>query len=216
MRFGLIFMAILLLIGLLVSTRRQVSDIVLLTKTLLSTIFLLTALTTPHLHLTYSWSIIVALAFCLAGDVCLVFESRKAFLAGLVVFLIGHLVYVVAFFKIAGVSAWTIGSLAVAGMVSGAVYVWLRPHLGSMQKPVIAYIAVITLMVAGAGSVAGNTGFSTAGRWLVGGGAVLFYLSDLFVARNQFVQEAFVNRAVGLPLYYLGQFLLAFSVGQIG
>jgi hypothetical protein len=42
-----------------------------------------------------------------------------------------------------------------------------------------------------------------------------FYLSDLFVARQRFVAPAFANRLYGLPLYYLGQFLLAFSVGRI-
>jgi len=208
-------MAIMLLIGLLVSTKRQIFDIGLLTKILLSAIFVLAALTTPHLNLTYSWLIIIALAFCLAGDICLAFDSRKAFLSGLVVFLLGHLVYVAAFFNIAKVNAWTIGSLVVAGAVSGAVYAWLKPHLGTMQMPVIAYMVVITVMVAGAGSVAGDSRFPAIGRWLVAGGAVLFYLSDLFVARHQFVQKAFFNRAAGLPLYYLGQFLLAFSVGQI-
>jgi len=216
MRFGLIFMAIMLLIGLLVSIKRQIFDIALLTKTLLSAIFVLAALTTPHLNLTYSWLIIIALAFCLAGDICLAFDSRKAFLSGLVVFLLGHLVYVAAFFNIAKVNAWTIGSLVAAGAVSGAVYTWLKPHLGTMQRPVIAYMVVITVMVAGAGSVAGDSHFPAIGRWLVAGGAVLFYLSDIFVARHQFVQEAFFNRAAGLPLYYLGQFLLAFSVGRIG
>ena len=44
-------------------------------------------------------------------------------------------------------------------------------------------------------------------------GAIAFYLSDLFVARDRFLKNDFINRLVGLPLYYLGQFLLAFSVG---
>ncbi|MDD3992851.1 MAG: hypothetical protein PHV70_11955 [Desulfobacteraceae bacterium] len=38
-------------------------------------------------------------------------------------------------------------------------------------------------------------------------------MSDLFVARQRFVAPAFSNRLLGLPLYYIGQFLLAFSVG---
>jgi uncharacterized membrane protein YhhN len=46
----------------------------------------------------------------------------------------------------------------------------------------------------------------------VGVGASLFYLSDLFVARNRFVKKEYVNRLVGLPLYYTGQYLLALSV----
>ncbi len=216
MRLGIIVAAIVLMITLLVSIKRQLSGIALITKTFLSVIFVLTALTAPHLNQTYSWTIVIGLVFCLAGDVFLAFDSRRSFLAGLAVFLVGHLVYAGAFFTIAPVSSWSIGFLAVAGAVSGAVYAWLKPHLGSMQGPVIAYIVTITIMVAGAGSVAAVCRFSASGRWLVATGAILFYLSDLFVARHQFVQSAFFNRAAGLPLYYLGQFFLAFSVGRIG
>ena len=42
-------------------------------------------------------------------------------------------------------------------------------------------------------------------------GRIFFYISDLFVARNRFLKREFFNRLVGLPLYYTGQFLLAFS-----
>lgn len=216
MQFGMIFIAILLLITLLVSIKRQLSNTTLVAKSLLSAIFVLTALTTPHLNPAYSRLIVIGLVFCLAGDICLVFNSRKAFLAGLSVFLLGHLVYVAAFFCIANINVWGVFSLTVAGTISGSVYAWLKPHLGSMKGPVIAYVVTITVMVAGAGSVAGVSHFSATGRWLVAGGAIFFYLSDLFVARHQFVKDAFFNRAAGLPLYYLGQFFLAFSVGQIG
>ena len=40
--------------------------------------------------------------------------------------------------------------------------------------------------------------------------------TDLFVARERFVVKSFTNKLVGLPLYYGGQFLLAFSVGLVG
>ena len=212
----MIFIAILLLITLLVSIKRQLSNTTLVAKSLLSAIFVLTALTTPHLNPAYSRLIVIGLVFCLAGDICLVFNSRKAFLAGLSVFLLGHLVYVAAFFSIANINVWGVFSLAVAGTISGIVYAWLKPHLGSMKGPVIAYVVTITVMVAGAGSVAGVSHFFATGRWLVAGGAIFFFLSDLFVARHQFVKDTFFNRAAGLPLYYLGQFFLAFSVGQIG
>jgi uncharacterized membrane protein YhhN len=74
---------------------------------------------------------------------------------------------------------------------------------------VLSYIAVITVMVWGALSV-------VIGGWAparVAAGAVLFYLSDLAVARERFVAHSFTNRAVGLPLYYVGQLLLASTTG---
>jgi len=44
-------------------------------------------------------------------------------------------------------------------------------------------------------------------------GAVLFWLSDLAVARDRFVRPGFVNPLVGLPLYYAAQLLLASAAG---
>ncbi len=216
MRHGIFFIAVLLLITLLISIRRQMTDIALLAKTLLSALFVLTALMTPHPNLTYSWLIIIGLTICLIGDICLAFDSRRAFMAGLAVFLAGHLVYVCAFFSVAPISLWTWGTLAAVGIISSAVFIWLAPHLGAMRIPVLAYISAITLMVTGALSLAGLQTVSPGGRSLIIGGAVFFYLSDLFVARQQFVRDTFLNRAAGLPLYYLGQFLLALSVGRFG
>jgi hypothetical protein len=43
-------------------------------------------------------------------------------------------------------------------------------------------------------------------------GSVLFYLSDLFVARQKFVVSEFVNILLGLPLYFLAQILIASSI----
>jgi len=103
----------------------------------------------------------------------------------------------------------------VALIVSGAVFFWLRLHLGAMLIPVAAYIIVISVMVIGAGTVLGDTGVDSTGRLAVLIGAVCFYVSDLFVARDRFLESQFVNRLIGLPLYYGGQFVLAFSVGLI-
>jgi uncharacterized membrane protein YhhN len=52
------------------------------------------------------------------------------------------------------------------------------------------------------------------GPWIVAAGAVLFYLSDLAVARDRLVAKTFGSRTWGLPAYYFGQFLLALTVGR--
>jgi uncharacterized membrane protein YhhN len=67
-------------------------------------------------------------------------------------------------------------------------------------------------MLSGAWSVFVDSGLTTSGRIMVVGGALLFYISDLFVARDRFIKKEFLNRLIGLPLYYAGQFILAFSV----
>ncbi|MDA0700641.1 MAG: lysoplasmalogenase family protein, partial [bacterium] len=43
-------------------------------------------------------------------------------------------------------------------------------------------------------------------------GALLVVGSDLAVARERFVTAGFVNKAVGLPTYYLGQTLVALAL----
>ena len=43
-------------------------------------------------------------------------------------------------------------------------------------------------------------------------GAVMFYLSDLSVARERFVRSGFVNRIWGLPAYYVAQLILAWTI----
>jgi uncharacterized membrane protein YhhN len=98
---------------------------------------------------------------------------------------------------------------------STGVYLWLRPHLGRMHGPVVAYMIVITIMVCMAWGLSGNQLLHISGRCLALIGAISFYLSDLFVARDRFLQASFLNRLVGLPTYYAGQFLLAFSVGLL-
>jgi uncharacterized membrane protein YhhN len=124
--------------------------------------------------------------------------------------------YVLCFFSAADINQWTwIGCLA-AALVSGLVFFWLRPHLGSMLAPVAAYVVVISVMVVGAWTMLGDSSLNFAGRLAAFIGAVSFYLSDLFVARDRFLKTEFTNRLIGLPLYYLGQFLLAFSAGLLG
>ncbi|OQY43225.1 MAG: hypothetical protein B6240_12915 [Desulfobacteraceae bacterium 4572_87] len=58
-------------------------------------------------------------------------------------------------------------------------------------------------------------GLAFTGRMLAFCGALSFYISDLFVARDRFVKKKPINRILGLPLYFGGQFLLAFSIGYL-
>ena len=140
----------------------------------------------------------------------------RGFLAGLVVFLIGHILYVLAFNDLVRFTEIAPLLLIGIGVFSSAVFAWLRPHLGSLQLPVSAYVLVITAMLWSACAVYFETAQSQDFRLLALVGATAFYFSDLAVAIEQFVHSSFTNRAWGLPLYYLGQFLLAFSISNFG
>lgn len=145
--------------------------------------------------------VLAALLLSLLGDALLLSAARPMFLAGLVAFLLAHVAYAAAFLGRAPLPLWPLLPLV---LLVGLVLRWLWPHLGSMKGPVVAYCLVIAAMVAAAMGVA-----STAVRV----GAVLFFLSDLLVARDRFVAEGLANRLVGLPLYYAAQLLLASAVG---
>ena len=204
-----------LLAGLLYCEKKEFFKAKLVVKTALSSLFILTAVVQLHPIMSYYRFILLGLILCLAGDVFLALPREKMFRYGLVAFLLGHLFYVFAFLYVAGINYWTFIGLAISMIISGGVYFWLRPHLGAMKIPVLCYIIVITTMVAGAWTVVAAGGLAACGRMLVFVGALGFYFSDIFVARHRFLKAEFFNRLAGLPLYYSGQFLLAFSVGML-
>ena len=82
---------------------------------------------------------------------------------------------------------------------------WLLPHIPShMRVPSVAYLVVISIMVAfafGASMSGANIWFFVA--------ALAFYTSELAVARNHFIKTEFINRAWGLPFYYAAQLIFA-------
>jgi uncharacterized membrane protein YhhN len=211
----IIVLALILLVGLLYFEKTAYLKGKLPIKTLLSGLFILAALVQPHPIAGYFYLLLVGLIFCLGGDVFLALPQEKMFLLGLVSFLLGHVFYVICFFYVANISHWTWIGCLMGLLFSGLVFLWLRPHLGAMLMPVMAYIIVITVMVIGAWTVVGDAKLNLPGRLMVWIGALSFYLSDIFVARDRFMKSEFSNRFIGLPLYYFGQFMLAFSLGYL-
>jgi uncharacterized membrane protein YhhN len=185
-------------------------------KFILSSLFISLAFVQTALDPRYAAAVIGGLTLCLVGDVALAVPGQTAFRIGLVAFLLGHVGYIVAFTMLArpGVAMWVTAMAAVP--VSTFVYARLLPFLDGMRHAVMGYVVVITLMLITAGALYGASGYSATGRLLVINGALAFYLSDLFVARQRFVHASFYNRLIGLPLYYLGQFQIAYSIGLMG
>ena len=213
--FVFFILAAILLLVLLVYEKREEEKPRLIAKTILSCLFVFVAFLQPSPVPSYGNFILIGLIFCLAGDVCLALPGDKIFRAGLVAFLVGHIFYVIGFTYLVPVSNWFIPGAILFWVFSLLVFLWLRPHLKAMMVPVVVYILVITVMASGAWAVFDKSASAFWGRIFVFVGALLFYVSDVFVARNQFVKREFLNRLIGLPLYYAGQFLLAFSVGLL-
>lgn len=168
-------------------------------KSLCSLGFLLFALSLG-LDSLFAQLVFAGLLLSALGDVLLLLASSRAFLAGLGAFLLAHLAYLGAFLQAGVPSLWGLLLVLLAG------YFWMRwlwPYLAGWRGPVLAYGVVISLMLwVGLGVP----------RPEVRLGALLFYLSDLFVARQRFVVQQPLNPLLGLPLYYAAQYLLAGSV----
>ncbi len=210
----IIALAAILLPLLLVLEASQNRKAMVPTKTLLSALFVIAAFTQPHPLASYFRFLVAGLILCLCGDICLALPQKQMFLLGLIFFLIGHVSYVLGFFSAADVSMWTWAGSLVVLAISSLIYRWLRPYLGTMNLAVLLYVIVISVMIAGAWTVLGDSRLAQSGRIMIFIGALAFYFSDIFVARDRFIRGEFPNRLIGLPLYYAGQFLLAFSVGQ--
>ncbi len=174
-------------------------------KPIASTGFLLSAWQHGALDTAYGRAVMVALALSWCGDVLLIPKAKRAFLFGLFAFLLGHVAFAAAFVT-RGV-AWSAAAVTLAGLCAPLVLVgrWLMPSVPSKMKvPVMAYMAVITAMVAlSCGTVASR------GDVRVFAAAVAFYLSDLSVARDRFVAQGFGNKLWGWPLYFGAQLVFA-------
>jgi uncharacterized membrane protein YhhN len=196
-----------------------------------STGFIATAVTAGAVDTPYGRWVLAALCLGWVGDIALVSARRQWFLLGLGAFLLSHVTYIVAFTRVRPEALAAVLVAAALVMPAGLVARWLWPHLGrDMRGPVLAYIAVITAMVAAAaGAVAGSGPAGPSIAALTAGGppahwvwqvavmcaAVAFYLSDVSVARDRFVAPGFDNRIWGLPLYYAAQLLFALSTGWL-
>jgi uncharacterized membrane protein YhhN len=180
-------------------------------KPLAASCFIVLAVLNGAVDSNYGLWLLAGLCLCMAGDILLIPDSEACFKAGLTSFLLGHLLYAVAFLHLpwntyaAGLAVLPVALLAVLALR------WLQVHLtADMVVPVRAYILVISLMLLAASSTLGSSG----GLWIAVG-AWGFAFSDLAVARHQFIKAQPLNRLWGTPLYFGSQMLLALSPALI-
>jgi uncharacterized membrane protein YhhN len=180
------------------------------TSTVLVIVVALLSLLTPEARPSFTLWATVGLILSLGGDVALMLRTERMFLIGLVLFLLAHVVYAVAFTVPNGFHPEDLISAAVLLILAAAVYAYLLPGLGAMKGPVLFYILVISFMVNRAVSTFFGGTFSPAQAWLLTLGASFFWLSDLMLAVNRF-RRPFKAEATSLFFYYAGQLLIALS-----
>jgi uncharacterized membrane protein YhhN len=199
----LIVLTISAVVVLIVADKRGARPIAALAKVVASISFLALAFTRDVFASTPGGILFAGLVLSFVGDVALLSKEKRPFLIGLGAFLLAHVAYAIAFVARGIDTRMLPYSLTLLSVFAVVVLRWLYPHVkSSMRIPVVAYVIAISVMVALAGALIG-TGSST----LVNG-AILFMISDVFVARERFVKPGGINRPIGLPLYYAGQILL--------
>jgi uncharacterized membrane protein YhhN len=142
---------------------------------------------------------VVALLASLAGDVFLMLP-RDRFVAGLASFLLGHLAYTIGLLQLGSSAAGFLAGVVVVGLVVpllgtrivGAV----RSRQPELLLPVVAYVAVISMMVVSAG---------VSGEPVALAAAVSFYASDALIAWTRFVSDVRFGRVAVMVTYHLAQ-----------
>jgi len=171
--------------------------------------FVAAAVGAGALRSRYGRLMLVGLVLCAVGDLV----GPHNFYYGMYAFLAAHLAFVPAFLTRArGAPAGRKQVRIAALLVGGATVVlilWLYPYLPGIQRVgIVLYALVIGAFVIAAFAVR----LRSLGAQAAAVGAVVFYISDIFVANWEFVVTDSWNAFVAYPLYYSACLLLAASV----
>lgn len=161
--------------------------------------------------------IAIGLAFGLVGDVLLNLRfvlktnGQKAFLLGILAFLVGHILYLCALlpFAVNTVLCVCIGAVLAAGLLA---YIFKTMDVKIAFKIFgVFYLSAVIIMTVIAIGIAIATGDTRDIVYAVG--AVLFTASDIVLIFNTFSGVTrFSLRITNLSLYYIGQLLIAMSL----
>ena len=168
-----------------------------------------------HSDYMRSW-FLPALFFSLCGDVFLMFSGNKYFLLGLVSFLIAHICF------IAGLnSALPPAGVWVIVLAVAFIYTLIYPKIDRELKqqgnrelriPAAIYSIILCLMVVSAWTVLLRNGWSITAQIVVVSGGTLFFISDLLLAWNRFVNHTHQRDVAVMVTYQLAQVLLTASI----
>jgi uncharacterized membrane protein YhhN len=151
------------------------------------------------------------LIFSWGGDVILEFSkvNTDLFVAGLLCFLLAHVMYFIVFITTPGKNSilssrlwmWVPVFIYGIGLVS-----YLYGDLAEMKLPVIIYAIVILTMLSGA--INRKDKVNQRSYLLVLGGAILFVISDSAIAINKFSLQFESSGIVIMSTYILAQYLI--------
>jgi uncharacterized membrane protein YhhN len=142
-------------------------------------------------------------------------KGQLVFLVGILVFLAGHVLYLVAVMGMVS-SPWLCVGIGV--VLTALLMVWILRKITAKTAFKIfgvVYIGAVVLLnvVAFSNLVTSPSAFTA----VFAGGALLFLLSDIVLILNTFGKETKQSlRITNISLYYVGQLLIALSLKFLG
>jgi uncharacterized membrane protein YhhN len=165
----------------------------------------------------------LGILFSMVGDIALLSASNRMFMIGLIAFLLTHIFYLVGFKnELLNLSVWSfllmffifINGLRLLRRIAAAMR---TKGENGLVIPVVVYGLIISLMLYAAMSTIYDPAWTNAASALVSIGALLFWISDLFLAWNKFVSPIKNGRVPSILAYHLGQIgLIAGVISQLG
>ncbi|WP_298518439.1 lysoplasmalogenase [uncultured Kordia sp.] len=165
-------------------------------------------------HLTSSLKLItiLALLFSLSGDVLLMFvtSSETFFIAGLVSFLLAHIMYILVFLRNRNTKMNNFPFIALLLVYATGLFWLIKDGLGDLLIPVLVYMAVILTMA--------TTAFLRkemvlhVGYVYVFVGAIFFMLSDSLLAINKFHYTLPFSNLSIMSTYALAQLFIVLGI----
>lgn len=206
---------VIVIIELFSSTIKALSDLHHIAKPLIvGSLLLFFFLNGTHLTSITRRFMILALCFSLAGDILIMFDdiSINYFLAGLISFLLAHIMYIYLFLNKRNnkIKPIVYTSLLVFYAI-GFLYI-LKDRLDSMLIPVTIYMLAILSMAISASLRKNNV--SNISYSLVLIGTLLFMVSDSFIAINKFYTPVFSEHLIIMSTYALAQYCIVMGVLQ--
>ena len=138
-------------------------------------------------------------------------KGQLIFLVGIVVFLSGHILYLIAILK----GAAPLWICVIIGVILTALLMkWIFARITAKKAfKIFGVFYLGAIMIMNAVAIGNVLTLGTPFTKLFALGAVLFLISDIVLILNTFGNESkFSLRIVNLSLYYIGQLLIALSL----
>jgi len=156
----------------------------------------------------YSYLILSGLCLSLLGDVLIMLPGNKLMKPGLLAFLTGYLLYILALRRNIQIASYL--PLAVLVALGAVIYLYLYTRLEKMRVPVLIYVVVVSVLVWLA--ISRYLSLQDQKSLLACIGGLLLLFSESVWAVNKFRRQFWLAEILILGTYFPAQLLFALSI----